>query len=66
MLIYTCRYVAMHTMQENAPQPSHDSHSNGYAESRDPSPKQKGSWRDLAASVIGMILPLFMQLGHAH
>jgi zinc transporter 9 len=56
----------MHTMQENAPHPSHDSHSNGYAESRDPSPKQKASWRDLAASVMGMILPLFMQLGHAH
>lgn len=55
----------MHTMQENAPQPSRDSHSNGYADSRD-APKHKESVKDLAVSVAGMILPLFLQIGHAH
>ncbi|QKX59878.1 uncharacterized protein TRUGW13939_07020 [Talaromyces rugulosus] len=61
----TFLYVAMHTMQENAPQPSRDSHSNGYVDSRD-SPKHKESVKDLAVSVAGMILPLFLQIGHAH
>jgi zinc transporter 9 len=55
----------MHTMQENAPQPSRDSHSNGYVDSRD-APKHKESVKDLAVSVAGMILPLFLQIGHAH
>lgn len=56
----------MHTMQENAPRPSsYDSYSNGYAESRD-TQRPKGSMRDLIASIIGMLLPLFLQIGHAH
>ncbi|KAL1966086.1 hypothetical protein VTN77DRAFT_4834 [Rasamsonia byssochlamydoides] len=63
----TFLYVAMHTMQENAPRPSsYDSYGNGYAESRDSPQRPKGSMRDLIASVIGMILPLFLQIGHAH
>ncbi|KKA16841.1 ZIP metal ion transporter [Rasamsonia emersonii CBS 393.64] len=62
----TFLYVAMHTMQENAPRPSsYDSYSNGYAESRD-TQRPKGSMRDLIASIIGMLLPLFLQIGHAH
>ena len=66
--VLTCfkRYVAMHTIQDIAPSssPSH-SHSNGYGDSRD-TPKAKGSIQDLAVSVVGMILPLFLQIGHAH
>ncbi|KAJ5223808.1 Zinc/iron permease [Penicillium chermesinum] len=58
LLIYMSRYVAMHTMQENEPGSSaHDTHS------QDGSDK---SMRDLIASVVGMILPLFLQIGHAH
>ncbi|KUL87803.1 hypothetical protein ZTR_03225 [Talaromyces verruculosus] len=62
----TFLYVAMHTIQDIATSsaPSH-SHSNGYADSREP-PKPKGSVQDLAVSVVGMILPLFLQIGHAH
>jgi zinc transporter 9 len=56
----------MHTMQENnASSSSHDSPANGY-DSRDMSLKSDKSMRDLVASVIGMILPLFLQIGHAH
>ncbi|KAL3445082.1 Zinc/iron permease [Aspergillus insuetus] len=62
----TFLYVAMHTMQENnASSSSHDSPANGY-NSRDMSLKSDKSMRDLVASVIGMILPLFLQIGHAH
>ncbi|KAH8705757.1 zinc-regulated zinc transporter protein [Talaromyces proteolyticus] len=61
----TFLYVAMHTMQENAPHSSRELHSNGYADSRD-APKHKESVRDLAVSVVGMVLPLFLQIGHAH
>ncbi|CEL00734.1 Putative ZIP-like zinc transporter protein [Aspergillus calidoustus] len=62
----TFLYVAMHTMQENnASSSSHDSPANGY-DSRDMSLKSDKSMRDLVASVIGMILPLFLQIGHAH
>ncbi|EEA22590.1 hypothetical protein TMatcc_001435 [Talaromyces marneffei ATCC 18224] len=64
----TFLYVAMHTIQDiapsSSPSPSH-SHSNGYADSRE-TPKPKGSIQDLAVSVVGMILPLFLQIGHAH
>lgn len=57
----------MHTIQENAPPSSrdHPSHTNGYADSRD-SLKPKGSVQDLVVSIVGMILPLFLQIGHAH
>jgi solute carrier family 39 (zinc transporter), member 9 len=53
----------MHTIQESSRE--HSSHGNGYADSRD-SLKPKGSVQDLAVSVVGMILPLFLQIGHAH
>ncbi|KAJ0422769.1 ZIP zinc transporter-domain-containing protein [Aspergillus carlsbadensis] len=63
----TFLYVAMHTMQENnASSSSHDSPANGGYDSRDMSLKSDKSMRDLIASVIGMILPLFLQIGHAH
>ncbi|KAL2850600.1 ZIP zinc transporter-domain-containing protein [Aspergillus pseudoustus] len=62
----TFLYVAMHTMQENnSSSSSHELPTNGY-DSREMSPKSDKSMRDLVASVIGMILPLFLQIGHAH
>ncbi|OJJ47102.1 hypothetical protein ASPZODRAFT_132042 [Penicilliopsis zonata CBS 506.65] len=60
----TFLYVAMHTMQENGS--SRDSQSNGYGDPRDSTSKPDKSMRDLIASVAGMILPLFLQIGHAH
>jgi len=63
----TFLYVAMHTMQEDDPHSiSHDSYVNGYTDPRDLSQRSKQSMRDLIASVVGMILPLFLQIGHAH
>lgn len=61
------RYVAMHTMQENGPGSSpRETHVNGYGDSRDSQEGAGKSMRDLIASVVGMILPLFLQIGHAH
>ncbi|OKL61930.1 hypothetical protein UA08_03011 [Talaromyces atroroseus] len=60
----TFLYVAMHTIQDSSSR-DHASHTNGYADSRD-SQKPKGSVQDLAVSIVGMILPLFLQIGHAH
>ncbi|KAJ5753446.1 ZIP metal ion transporter [Penicillium nucicola] len=61
----TFLYVAMHTMQENGPGSSpRELPINGYGD-RDQSGSDK-SMRDLIASVLGMILPLFLQIGHAH
>lgn len=55
----------MHTMQENGPGSSpRELPINGYGD-RDQNESDK-SMRDLIASVIGMILPLFLQIGHAH
>ncbi|KAE8350103.1 ZIP zinc transporter-domain-containing protein [Aspergillus coremiiformis] len=63
----TFLYVAMHTMQENSPSlVSRETPGNGYGDSRDIPSKTNKSMRDLIASVVGMILPLFLQLGHAH
>ncbi|RJE22243.1 ZIP metal ion transporter [Aspergillus sclerotialis] len=63
----TFLYVAMHTMQENGPDStSRESQVNGYGDARDGPPKPDRPMRDLIASVIGMILPLFLQIGHAH
>ena len=59
------RYVAMHTMQENNSTSSRELPVNGY-DTRDMGAKPVKSIRDLVASVIGMILPLFLQIGHAH
>ncbi|PWY71639.1 Zinc/iron permease [Aspergillus heteromorphus CBS 117.55] len=62
----TFLYVAMHTMQENSPNSSsRDSQANGYGDHRE-APASDKSMRDLVASVIGMVLPLFLQIGHAH
>ncbi|KAL4820137.1 ZIP zinc transporter-domain-containing protein [Aspergillus spinulosporus] len=60
----TFLYVAMHTMQENSSTSSRDLPVNGY-DAREAAKPDK-STRDLIASVIGMILPLFLQIGHAH
>ncbi|QQK45202.1 ZIP metal ion transporter, putative [Penicillium digitatum] len=61
----TFLYVAMHTMQENGPGSSpRELPINGYGD-RDQNASDK-SMRDLIASVLGMILPLFLQIGHAH
>lgn len=57
----------MHTMQENGPSSvSRELPVNGYGDTRDSQPRPDKSMRDLIASVIGMILPLFLQIGHAH
>lgn len=57
----------MHTMQENGPgSNSREVSSNGYGDSRDLPNGSDKSMRDLIASVLGMILPLFLQIGHAH
>ncbi|KAJ5243331.1 uncharacterized protein N7469_001658 [Penicillium citrinum] len=62
----TFLYVAMHTMQENGPgSSSRTLPLNGYGDAREQSGEEK-SMRDLIASVLGMILPLFLQIGHAH
>lgn len=68
----TFLYVAMHTMEEIS-SPAADSHGhgqsqpNGYSESRDVQhPSSQASVKDLMAAVFGMILPLFLQIGHAH
>lgn len=62
----TFLYVAMHTMQENGPGSSRALPVNGYGDSRDSQGGSDKSMRDLIASVLGMILPLFLQIGHAH
>lgn len=57
----------MHTMQENNPNlTSTDVNANGYGDGRDNQQRTSKSMRDLVASVVGMILPLFLQIGHAH
>lgn len=66
----TFLYVAMHAMQETS-KSHHESHSNGsvngYVDGRDAAQaEEKPSLRDLGAAVFGMILPLFLQIGHAH
>lgn len=65
----TFLYVAMHSMQET----SHSHHEgtigqpNGYVEGRETAQNgPKPSWRDLAAACFGMVLPIFLQVGHAH
>jgi zinc transporter 9 len=57
----------MHTMQENGPGSTpRESPVNGYGDSRESPDGSDKSMRDLIASVVGMILPLFLQIGHAH
>jgi solute carrier family 39 (zinc transporter), member 9 len=65
----TFLYVAMHTMQDV--RGSHDVHMNGHVhgigEDRGMQPQpQRPPPLDLIATILGMILPLFLQIGHAH
>ena len=66
----TFLYVAMHSMQDssmNSHEPHMNGHTNGLLDGRESSqPEQKPSLRDLLAACFGMILPLFLQIGHAH
>lgn len=68
----TFLYVAMHSMQEASSshhQTTMNGQANGYGEGRDGNAQieqQKASWKDLAAACFGMILPIFLQVGHAH
>lgn len=65
----TFLYVAMHTMQENSPDHEHqpNGQGNGAIDGRD-TPKHERSplVTDLFGAIFGMILPLFLQVGHAH
>lgn len=65
----TFLYVAMHSMQDTSK--SHhetmNGHANGYVDGREGlQTETKASWKDLAAACFGMILPVFLQVGHAH
>lgn len=65
----TFLYVAMHTMQEI--ESSHDiklnGHVNGIVENTDTqSQSPQASLQDFMAAIFGMVLPLFLQVGHAH
>jgi zinc transporter 9 len=65
----TFLYVAMHSMQEASA--SHyepaNGQPNGYTDAREGMANQQPpSWKDLGAACFGMILPLFLQVGHAH
>ena len=65
----TFLYVAMHTMQESGPghEPHLNGHANGSIDGREPlKTEQEPSVKDLLAALFGMILPLFLQVGHAH
>ncbi|KIW15958.1 hypothetical protein PV08_06008 [Exophiala spinifera] len=65
----TFLYVAMHSMQEtsNFHHEGANGQPNGYIEGRETSQNgPKPSWRDLAAACFGMVLPIFLQVGHAH
>ena len=67
----TFLYVAMHAMQESGP--DHESHMNGHANGSidggggsSLKNEQGSSINELLAAMFGMILPLFLQVGHAH
>jgi solute carrier family 39 (zinc transporter), member 9 len=70
----TFLYVAMHAMQETSRGHQEGAHAhagaNGYVDGggRDAQQQaeEKPSLRDLGAAVFGMVLPLFLQIGHAH
>ena len=66
----TFLYVAMHAMQQVTAVP-HDTatenHVNGSIDApRNEQQQAQPSVKDLGAAVFGMILPLFLQIGHAH
>ena len=65
----TFLYVAMHTMQESGQdhEPRVNGPTNGTMDGRESLKSEKeSSIKDLLAAVFGMILPLFLQIGHAH
>jgi zinc transporter 9 len=66
----TFLYVAMHSMQEITKVPQDvqtNGHANGYADGREaPRVEERPPITDLLAACFGMILPLFLQVGHAH
>ncbi|KIW78447.1 hypothetical protein Z517_08283 [Fonsecaea pedrosoi CBS 271.37] len=65
----TFLYVAMHAMQESSGSlhEGMNGNANGYIDGRESTPSEpKPSWKDLGAACFGMILPLFLQVGHAH
>lgn len=66
----TFLYVAMHSMQEitkTSENVQANGHANGYADGREaPRIEEKPPITDLLAACFGMILPLFLQVGHAH
>lgn len=66
----TFLYVAMHAMQEitKAPQELQAINpANGYTDGREaPRIEEKPAITDVFAACFGMILPLFLQVGHAH
>ncbi|KIW95936.1 uncharacterized protein Z519_03002 [Cladophialophora bantiana CBS 173.52] len=65
----TFLYVAMHAMQETsgALHEGMNGHANGYIDGREGTQSEpRPSWKDLGAACFGMILPLFLQVGHAH
>ncbi|KAK5946253.1 hypothetical protein PMZ80_000395 [Knufia obscura] len=68
----TFLYVAMHSMQEITSPKHTETQMNGAAngsihEGREAATQEeKPSITDLGAAVFGMILPLFLQVGHAH
>lgn len=65
----TSRYVAMHTMQDSDHE-THDDTNDGYANGHGfPTPKSEGQspqLRETLLAVVGMLLPLLAQIGHAH
>ena len=65
----TFLYVAMHTMQDDSHEhdPVMNGHANGSLDGREaPKHAERVPITELLAAVLGMILPLFLQVGHAH
>jgi solute carrier family 39 (zinc transporter), member 9 len=66
----TFLYVAMHSMQEITKPPKDNQangHANGFVDGREaPRVEEKPPITDLLVACFGMILPLFLQVGHAH
>ena len=58
----------MHTMQEDNTSSSglEEALGNGYLDAREMQQKPQKSLKLIMASVLGMLLPLVTQIGHAH
>ena len=72
VLTPVCRYVAVHTIQESSVE-STDEGGNGIGNGHSYSPVRAGKGRerhteirDTMLVVLGMMLPLLAQVGHAH